>query len=385
VTAWIAGIGATEFSMASHRSELRLAVEAVLAALADAGIAPEAVDGLVTLSADGSPEIEVARAIGADRLTFTGRAHYGGADSCATVRLAAMAVDTGAAEVVVCYRAFNERSGDRYGQGLAGLPAVPTAEAAQFGWSLPFGLVNAAGWMGLFARRYLHEYGATSADFGRVTVAARAYAATNPAARFYRRPITLADHQRSRWVVEPLRLLDCCLESDGAVAVVVTGRARAADGPAPPVAIRAAAQGAGGNQHLMAGHYIDRPLDFPELTVTSGQLWAQAAIGPDDIQVAILYDHFTPMVLAQLEGYGFCPPGQAGAFVAAGEIGPGGSLPVNPHGGQLGEAYLHGMNGINEAVRQVRGSAVNQVANVEHVFVGTPPGGPTSGLILAPA
>jgi acetyl-CoA acetyltransferase len=385
VTAWIAGIGATEFSMSSGRSELRLAVEAVLTALADAGIAPADVDGLVTYTSDGSPEIAVARAIGSNELTFTGRVHYGGGDAAGAVRLAAMAVATGAAKVVVCYRAFNERSGDRYGQGLHGLPAQASAEAAQFGWSLPFGLVNAAGWMGMFARRYMHEYGATSADFGRVAVAARRHAATNPAARFYQRPITLADHQRSRWIVEPLRLLDCCLESDGGVAIVVTDQARASEGPGGPVAIRAAAQGAGRNQHLMAGYYLEHPLDFPELAVTSRQLWAQAGIGPDDVQVAILYDHFTPMVLAQLEGYGFCPRGQAAQFVATGGIELGGRLPVNPHGGQLGEAYLHGMNGINEAVRQARGTAVNQVPDVEHVFVGTPPGGPTSGLILAPA
>ncbi len=380
----IAGIGATDFSASSGRSELRLAVEAVRAALDDAGIEPADVDGLVTYSHDGSPEIEIARVLGMGELTFTGRLHYGGGTSCATVRMAAMAVATGAATVAVCYRAFNERSGERFGQGI-GSPSAATADAAQFSWSLPFGLLNAAGWIGMFARRYMHEYGATSEDFGRVTVAARGHAATNPAARFYQRPVTLADHQASRWIVEPLRLLDCCMESDGGVAIVVTSRSRALSCRQRPVAIRAAAEGSGPGQHLMSGYYAEHPLDFRELTTCARQLWAQAGIGPADVGVAIAYDHFTPMVFAQLEGYGFCPRGQARDFVAEAGISVGGKLPVNPHGGMLGEAYIHGMNGISEAVRQVRGTAVNQVPGVEHVLVTTPPGGPASGLILGPA
>jgi acetyl-CoA acetyltransferase len=385
VTACVVGIGATEFSTNSGRSELSLAVEAVTRALADAGVPGGGVDGMVTFAHDGSPEIEIARTIGAAPLTFTARTQYGGGDSAGAVRLAALAVESGAAQVAVVYRAFNERSGERFGQGYGHLPPAPTADAAQFGYSLPFGLVNAAGWLGLFAARYLHEYGATSADLGRVTVAVRRNAATNPAARFFGRPITLADHQASRWIVEPLRLLDCCLETDGGVALVVTSAERAADCRHRPVVIEAAAQGAAARQYLMSGYYGDDPLAFPELTVVADQLWRQSGLTPGDISVGILYDHFTIAVLAELEAYGFCGRGEAKDYVADGHIELGGRLSVNPHGGQLGEAYLHGMNGIAEAVRQLRGSAVNQVADVAHVLVAAPPGGPSSGLILGVA
>ena len=379
----VVGIGATEFSTDSGRSELALAVDAVSLALDDAGIAPAAVDGLVTYTHDGSPEIEIARTLGMGALTYAARVHYGGGDSAGAVRQAALAVRSGEAEVVVVYRAFNERSGERFGHGMGGLPPVPTADTAQYGYSLPFGLLNAAGWIGMFARRYMHEYGATSEDFGRITVTARRNAATNPAARFYKRPITLSEHQESRWIVEPLHLLDCCLETDGGVALVVTAGDRAADGRHRPVRIAAAAQGAAPRQYLMSGYYGEDPMAFPEQQVVADQLWQRSGLRPDDIRVAVMYDHFTPAVLAQLEGYGFCARGEAAAFVADGNIELGARLSVNPHGGQLGEAYLHGLNGVSEAVRQVRGTSVNQVDGAEHVLVTAPPAGPTSGLILS--
>jgi acetyl-CoA acetyltransferase len=235
------------------------------------------------------------------------------------------------------------------------------------------------------ARRYMHEYGVTSEDFGRVTVADRRHAATNPKAWFHGRPITLADHQASRWIVEPLRLLDCCQESDGAVAVVVTSIERARDLRQPPVRIAAAAQGATSEQQMMTGYYRDDITGLPEMGLVARQLYAMAGIGPADVQTAVLYDHFTPFVLVQLEEFGFCGRGAAKDFVKDGNIELGGALPVNTHGGQLGEAYIHGMNGIAEGARQVRGSAVNQVPDVEHVIVTAGTGVPTSGLILGVA
>jgi len=234
------------------------------------------------------------------------------------------------------------------------------------------------------ARRYMHCYGATSADFGIVAVADRRQAATNPNAWFYGKPITLADHQASRWIAEPLRLLDCCQESDGAVAVVVTSLDRARDLRSPPAVIRAAAQGAGPDQFTMTSYYRDELTGLPEMGVVARQLWRQAGAGPADIRTAILYDHFTPYVLMQLEELGFCPRGEARDFIAGGAIEAGGRLPVNPHGGQLGEAYIHGMNGIAEAVRQVRGTAVNQIPGDGPVLVTAGTGVPTSGLILGP-
>src|SRR3954462_2561367 len=381
-TAAIAGIGATEFSKNSGRSELRLACEAVQAAVEDAGLQLSDVDGMVTFTMDTNPEIEIARNLGIGDLTFFSRIHHGGGAACGTVQQAALAVTTGVADVVVCYRAFNERSGSRFGSGVQGRPPIPNAENAHYAWYSPHGLLTPAQWVAMSARRYMHEYGATSEDFGRVAVADRRHAATNPAAFFYGQPITLDDHQSSRWIVEPLHLLDCCQESDGAQALVVTSLARARDLPQPPAVVVAAAQGAAKGQQMMTSYYEDDMTGLPEMGLVARQLWAQSGLGPADVQTAVLYDHFTPFVLCQLEEFGFCGRGEARDFMADGGIEVGGRLPVNTHGGQLGEAYLHGMNGIAEGVRQVRGTSVNQVPDVEHVLVTGGTGVPTSALML---
>jgi acetyl-CoA acetyltransferase len=379
-SAAIAGIGATEFSKDSGRSELQLACEAVSAAIDDAGLQPSDVDGLVTFTMDNNPEIEVARNVGIGDLSFFSRVHYGGGAACATIQQAAMAVATGMAEVVVAYRAFNERSGRRFGSGSK--QWEPTAEGVAFGWYTTYGFMTPAAWVAMFATRYLHTYGVSTEAFGHVSVAARAHAATNPNAHFYGRPITLEDHRASRWIVEPLRLLDCCQETDGGQAIVVTTAERARDLPHVPAVIVAAAQGSGAGQEQMTSYYRDDLTGLPEMGIVARQLWAQAGIGPDDVQTAVIYDHFTPFVLTQLEEFGFCGRGEAGDFVADGAIQLGGRLPLNTHGGQLGEAYLHGMNGVAEAVRQVRGTAVNQIDDVEHVLVTAGTGVPTSGLII---
>ncbi len=379
----IVGIGATEFSKDSGRSELQLAAESVRAALADAGLRPEDVDGLVTFTMDTNTEVAVAREVGIGELTFFSRVHYGGGAACATVQQAAMAIATGVAEVVVCYRAFNERSGFRFGQFAPGAASGPTSSSVDNSWSYPMGLGTPGAQVAMFAQRYMHEYGATSADFGRVAVADRKHAATNPNAWFYQRPITLADHQASRWITEPLHLLDCCQESDGGVAIVLTSVERARDLPQSPAVVAAAAQGSGSDQFTMTSYYRDDLAGLPEMGLVARQLWRQAGIGPQDVPVAILYDHFTPFVLVQLEELGFCPRGEARHFIADDAIEIGGRLPINTHGGQLGEAYIHGMNGIAEAVRQVRGTAVNQVDDAHHVLVTAGTGVPTSGLVLA--
>ena len=380
----IVGIGATEFSKDSGRSELRLAAEATSAALADAGLSPADVDGLVTFTMDSNAQIAVARELGIGELRFFSHVGYGGGAACATVQQAAMAVAAGVADVVVCYRALNERSGHRFGQVSRAAVQAATSAGVDNSWHYPMGLGTPAATVAMIARRYMHDYGATSEDFGRVTVADRRHAATNPKAWFYQRPVTLAEHQSSRWIAEPLRLLDCCQESDGAVAVVVTSLQRASDLPQHPAVIRAAAQGSGPDQYVMTSYYRDE-LGLPEMGVVARQLWRQAGIGPQDVRVAVLYDHFTPFVLLQLEELGFCPRGEARHFIGGGTIELGGALPVNPHGGQLGEAYIHGMNGIAEGVRQVRGTSVNQVGGDGPVLITAGTGVPTSGLILGPA
>ena len=383
-TTAVAGIGATEFSKASGRSEMQLACEATVAALEDAGIEPSEVDGMVTFTADTNPEIEIARLTGIGDLKFFSRIHHGGGAACGTVQQAAMAVAEGIADVVVVYRAFNERSGHRFGTGVQDRPVAANAEAAHFSWYAPFGLLTPAQWVAMFGRRYMHETGATSEDFGRVSVADRHHAANNPKAFFYQQPITLEDHQNSRWIVEPLHLLDCCQESDGGQALVVTSLERARDLKQPPAVIVGAAQGSGEDQQMMTSYYRDSITGIPEMGLVARQLYEQAGIGPDDIQTAVLYDHFTPFVLCQLEEFGFCGKGEAKDFVRDGHLEMDGRLPTNTHGGQLGEAYIHGVNGIAEGVRQVRGTSVNQVSGVENVLVTAGTGVPTSGIMLRP-
>jgi acetyl-CoA acetyltransferase len=378
----IAGVGATEFSKNSGRSEWRLAVECIQAALDDAGLERSDVDGLATLTMETNPEIYVAQALGLGDLTFFSRIHYGGGGTCGVVQQAALAVAAGVAEVVVCYRAFNERSGMRFGSGVMSDTQVPTTESLRYSWVAPYGLRTPASWIAMFAQRYLYQYNATTESFGHVAVADRKHAATNPNAHFYQRPITLADHQASRWIAEPLRLLDCCQETDGGQALVVTSAERARDLRQPPAMIKAAAQGSAPQQHPMTSYYRDDLTGIPEMGVVARQLWRTSGLGPADIDTAILYDHFTPFVLVQLEEFGFCGRGEAGEFVKNGNIEIGGGLPVNTNGGQLGEGYLHGMNGIAEAVRQLRGTSVNQVAGASHVLVTAGTGPPTSGLIL---
>lgn len=377
----IAGIGATEFSKYSGRSELQLASECVAAAIDDAGLQPSDVDGLVTFSMDTNSEIHVARSVGIGDLKYFTRVDYGGGAACATVQQAAMAVATGVAEVVVAYRAFNERSGRRFGTGSAN--SEPTSDGIFRSWYTTFGFMTPAAWVAMFAQRYMHEYGVSSEDFGRVSVADRKHAANNPKAYFHERPITLEEHQASRWIVEPLHLLDCCQETDGGQAILVTTPERARDLPNSPAIIAAAAQGSADGQESMTSYYREDITGLPEMGLVAEQCWAQAGIGPQDVQTAIIYDHFTPFVFPQLEEFGFCGRGEAKDFVRDGHLEIGGALPINTHGGQLGEAYLHGMNGIAEGVRQIRGTSVNPVDDVENVLVTAGTGVPTSGLVLS--
>jgi len=379
----IAGIGATDFSKDSGRSTLRLAVECCDLAIRDAGLSPADVDGMVLFSVEENHEIDVARSLGIPELTHFSRVHHSGGAACGVVQLAAMAVASGACKACLAFRAFNERSGFRFGAGVQGRAPQPSPMDVDFGWSSPFGLLTPASWVAIFARRYMHETGATSEDFGRISVADRKHAATNPKAFFYGRPITLEEHQASRWIVKPLHLLDCCQESDGGQALLITSLPRARDLPQPPAVITAAAQGSSADQHMMKSYYRPDITGIPEMGLCARQLWAESGLAPADIQTAVLYDHFTPLALPQLEELGFCARGEAKDFVKEGRIELGGALPINPNGGQLGEAYIHGMNGIAEAVRQVRGSAVNQVPAVQNVLVTAGTAVPTSALILS--
>ncbi|MCU1456523.1 MAG: lipid-transfer protein [Actinomycetia bacterium] len=357
----IVGIGQTEFSKAAGRSETQLASEAIVAALLDAGLTTDDVDGFVSYTIDPVEETELVRALGTPEVRWSSRVPYGGGGSQGVLLHAAAAVAGGAARVVVAYRAIKARSGERFGRAkVSTRPTSAHSGSTASQWCSPFGVLTPASWMALNATRYMHAFGVTSADFGRAVVQLRDYAATNPNAHFYGRPITLEDHQSSRWIAEPaIRLFDCCQETDGAVAIVITASDRAQDTVAP---IEIAAAGNAGlfGEEIASDHY--RPnLEVMEGSVALATQLFGGGFTRSDIDVAMIYDAFTPVFLMQLEALGFCGFGEAKDFIADGQISPAGSLPCNTNGGLIGEGYIHGLNLTVEAVRQLRGTAVNQL------------------------
>jgi len=377
----IVGIGQTEFSKNSGRSELQLACEATAKAIQDAGMTPDEIDGMTTFTMDTSDEIEIARSVGIKDLTFFSRTPHGGGAAIGVMHQAVMAVATGSAKAVVVYRSLNGRSGARYSEGVSGGPT--TSDLIHWSWYMPSGLMTPASWVAMFTQRYMHETGCTSRDLAEICMAQREHAVNNPAAFFYQKPMTLDDHQNARRIVDPLRLYDCCQETDGGTACVVTTPERARDLDCGGAAvIRSVAQGAGADQEVMTSFYRPSIATLPEMDVVARQNWEISGLTPDDIDCAVIYDAFSSIVLWQLESFGFCKPGEAKDFIKDGALRLGGRLPSNTHGGQLSEAYIHGMNGVNEGVRLIRGTSHNQPEKNEHVLVTAGVGIPTSAMIL---
>jgi acetyl-CoA acetyltransferase len=381
----IIGIGQTAFSKQSGKTEHRVACEAIAAAIADAGLRPQDIDGIVRYDIESNTELAVIYSLGIPHLRFFAGVTSGGGAVCGTIVLAAMAVTTGQATNVVCFRARNrgKRSASGPGKFAGGRPweKTPPQLTDAYQYHIPFGLVTPAQEMALIYRRHMHEYGTTTEHFGMVAVAQRAHAVRNPNA-VMRRPLTLADHENSRWIAEPLRLLDCCLETDGACAVVVTAAERARDAPHPPAYVLAGAQ-AEGPIHIQLADYFQHCREETGGRAVARQLYAMAGVTPADIDAAMFYDHFSPAVLLSLEDYGFCERGGSGPFVAAGNIAwPSGVLPVNTHGGSLSEAFIHGYNHLLEGVRQIRGTSACQVPDAELVLVTSSNTDPTGAIIL---
>lgn len=367
--ACIVGIGQTEFSKASGRSEQQLAAECILAACQDAGINPHDIDGMTTFSLDHSDEIDVMRSLGCKDIDYTTRLPQGGAASVTTLVHAKNAVESGVCDTFVIWRAMNERSQYRFGQPAISLS--PDAHSSTFmEWCFPFGAQTPAAWEALSSGYYLNKYGVTSEDLGKIAVLFRKAAATNPDAFFYEKPITLDDHQNSRWIVEPwFRLLDCCQESDGGVAIVVTTRERARDLKSKPVPILGAEYSMLFNHEIISDFYEGDLLNNDISLRVTEKLTAAAGIAPKDTNVAMIYDNFTPQVLRQIEGFGYCGLGEGKDYIADGHMDLSGKSPLSPNGGLIGEAYIHGINNITEAVRQMRGTAVNQIDNAQTAFI----------------
>jgi acetyl-CoA acetyltransferase len=366
----IVGAGQTEFSKDAGRGETQLAGEAILAALNDAGLGVGDVDGLVSYTIDPVEETELVRAIGIPEVGWSSRVPYGGAGSQGVLLHAAAAVASGVADVVVAYRALRARSGARFGRATGGrTPTSAHSGTTAMQWAFPYGVLTPASWMSLNATRYMHTFGVTNEDFGRAVVQLRAYAATNPNAHFYGRPITLEDHQASRWIAEPcIRLFDCCQETDGAVALVITAADRAGDTRAP-VVIETVAGAAPFEQEVASDHY-SADLSIMDGAVALGRkLFDGSGVSRADIDVAMVYDAFSPILLMQLEALGFCGFGEAKDFIGDGNLGPKGTLPCNTNGGLIGEGYIHGLNLTLEAVRQLRGESRNQLDDPRFALV----------------
>ncbi|MGC6511494.1 MAG: thiolase C-terminal domain-containing protein [Parvibaculales bacterium] len=365
----IAGIGQTEFSKNSGRSEQQLAAECVLAACQDAGISPETIDGMITFTIDNNDEVDVMRSVGAKEINYTSRLPQGGAGSVTTIVHAKKLVESGMCNTVVVWRAMNERSQYRFGQPAPSIS--PDAHSSTFlEWCFPYGAQTPAAWEVLSCAPYMYKAGVTTEDLGRIAVIMRQNAATNPDAWFYEKPITLEDHQNSRWIVKPwLRLLDCCQESDGGVAIIITRQDMARDMKQMPVKILGAEYAFLFNHEIVSDFYEGDITTLENSERVTEKLTAAAGIAPKDTNVAMIYDNFTPQVLRQLEGFGYCGYGEAKDYVKDGHLDPGGKTPLSPNGGLIGEAYIHGLNNITEGVRQVRGTAVNQVRDAETAFL----------------
>lgn len=364
----IAGLGMTDLGKVYGRTPADFAADAVRRAADDAGLRLADVDGLITSSGvTGGVSIDLQRDLGLTDLRLLTHMQSYGSTAGAMMQVASLAVLSGTASVVACVFADSPLQPER------GAGAVYGTRRAPAGW---WGLLGASGVIGanpmyaLAARRHMARYGTTTEQFGHIAVAQRSWAALNPVAQL-RQPITLADHQSSRWIADPFRLLDCCLVSNGGIAVIVTTAERAASLAQPPVHVLGWAQ-----SH--PGHYLRRDPDFGLVTgaATAGPAALEmAGVTLADVDVVQLYDCYTFTVLVTLEDYGFCPKGEGGPFAASGVLGPGGKLLLNTGGGQLSGYYMWGMTPLSEAVIQARGQGGERQAAVHDVVLVSGNGG----------
>jgi len=373
----VVGIGQTAFGKGLPGSELSLACQAIAAAIDDAGVQPSDVDGLALYSMEDTREVDVARSVGLGDITFFSQVGFGGGAGCGTVGHAAMAVATGQCNVAVAWRARK-----RAAKASRPWAQVRTRVTGHWQWSRPFGLLRPVDEIAMLARRHMHEYGTTREHLANVALAFRKHANRNPNATMYEKPMTRDDYMNARWISEPLCLYDNCLETDGALAVVITSAERARDLRRPPAYIHAFGQGLNTQHQTMTNFFRDDPLKGPAWACAD-VLWRTADVGPSDVKVAQIYDAFSPLIPLSLEGYGFCARGEGGPFTENGNIEwPNGRLPVNTSGGGMSEAYVHGFNLVLEGVRQIRGTSTAQVDGADVSLVTSGEGVPTSALLL---
>jgi acetyl-CoA acetyltransferase len=374
----IVGIGQTEFSKGLEASEVELASEAILNALDDAGIDISEVDGLASYTQEATSEVVLSRNIGFGDITYFSQVGYGGGGGPGVIGQAAMAVATGQCNVAVAWRSRKRASGAARRPWAKG---AGIQEDYAVNYTRPFGMIRPVDEIAMLTQRYMHEYGASREHLCNIAMAVRKHANNNPDAMMQHKTMSRDDYMAARWICKPLCLFDNCLETDGALAAVIVSADRAKDCPHTPAYIHAFGQGFHKQHQVMQNFFCDDPIKGPAW-VTAQKLYEQSDIKARDIQVAQIYDAFTPLILLSLEGYGFCERGEAAAFTENGNLEVGGKLPVNTSGGGLSEAYVHGFNLITEGVKQLRGTSPNQVKDAENCLVTAGEGVPTGALIL---
>jgi acetyl-CoA acetyltransferase len=385
----VVGTGQTRYAKAVGRSELDLALEAIRSACDDAGLAVGAIDGFASYHIEQVAEVDLVTALGIDDVRFMARTPSGGGGAASILGLAARAVSDGTAECVVAFRARNRTKSASYGDdpNQGGRPwAKAGARLHDFRqWHYPFGVAAPAHEFALIARRHMHVYGTRAEHFGMQAVAQRFHASRNPAA-IMRDAVTLDDWRASRPIAEPIRLFDCSLENDGAAAVLVTSLDRARDLAQPPAVVLSQVQYAA-PIHTQLNEFFATTAAFGEraggAVTAQRRLFAEAGVSPTDVDVALIVEPFSVAVPLALEQYGFCAMGEGGPFIESGATRwPDGALPVNTHGGSNGEAFIHGVNHLPEAVRQLRGTACNQVEGAEIAFVCGAISDPSGAVVL---
>jgi acetyl-CoA acetyltransferase len=376
----IVGIGQTRFGKPLEDSELSLACQAISQAIGDAGLEPRDIDGLASFTMEDGREVDVARSVGLGDITYFAQVGYGGGAGCGVVGAAALAVATGQCRHAVAWRARK-----RAARGSRVWAQSANRIGGTYQFARPFGIIRPVDEIGLLMRRYMHEFGATRDHLANVALAFRKHANRNPNAQMYERELTRDAYMQARWISEPLCLFDNCLETDGALAVVITSSERAKDLRQDPVLIHSYAQGLPQQHSTMINYFCDDPLVGPAWACAR-RLWENSDLGPQDMSCAQIYDAFSPLIPLSLEGYGFCARGEGAAFTEEGALEwPDGRLPTNTAGGGMSEAYVHGFNLVLEGVRQMRGTSTSQVKDAASCLVTSGEGVPTSALVLRSA
>lgn len=381
----IVGIGQTPFSKSLGRSEFDMATEAIFNACEDAGIAPRELDGVVRFDMETTDEENLLAILGNPELRYQVSTSWGGGGAVSTLVHAAVAITAGMAETVLVFRSRARGKNSVYGKDskLGGRYWERTDEhlPGLNQWHVPHGLVTAFQEMAMITRRHMIDFGTNEDQLAEVAVAHRQHAIRNPNA-VMRNEMTIEDHHASRMIAEPLRLFDCNIETDGACALIVTTPERARDLKQTPVLIHAGALAAG-SHHIRLSTTFERDREQDSAVRVGRQLWADSGLRPSEIDAFFCYDFFTSFVIMAIEDYGFCKRGEGGPFVEKGGLSwKGGRLPTNTNGGQLSEAFIHGVNNSLEAVRQIRGTSTSQVEDCELALVVGANSDPTGAVIL---